>query len=1227
MQSCRRALVALGMLFFCSIAPLLAAEPLAPEHPAIRDFVVDGLLDGQTEGVRVVASPYRIDVGDEVAFRWSGGEVDLPPGTAWFALADETPGVMGFHPVTHVFLDAELRLIEARPATFYPRIYYGGRRKGLTTLVSFRAERGGPPPYRKPVGSARPTDSRASFSYNEFYAVIIEGDVPAGSSYSEFWSDPVRMFRLLLEYGYQEDHIHVLYGEGEDETDFECDYYREEMVDYAAYQQDVRNIFTWMKEGNAIEGIDQVGPDDFIFLFTFDHGSGNSSCQSNLCMMDGCMPDTEFASYFNAIPYKHRAVDMQQCNSGGFIDNLENATTVISTAANCSESAYEADEWDDCGDGVSVNYGEWNYWWMNAMEGHKPWPGFDPVDADANFDGVVSFQEAHNYALANDNRGEHPQWSDLGGIGDQLSLQTSWDGAHLVHLSHLIDDLAQGNGDGVADAGETIVMPTTLENNGEEDASGITATLSADSPWITVEDDHAAYPDIAAGGGLGESLGDHYRFVSNPDTPDDSAVTLRLDWSANGGAHSGSTQFAERIVRVVLAVQQSTVLDEEAGNGDGVADPGESLQLAVTLRNKGHADAHAVEGTLSTASPYATVTENQASFEDIAGQASGRSLSPHFGITIAPWTPDRTWIDCTLEVDAADGYVFTLPLRFIVGSRGSVLLVEDGDLEDADLLEEAIERLGFAVVRELAAETDPDTWRGYSMLVWSAGANTDSVADAAWRDALETFVAEGGRLLIEGGELGYDHRYNDSFRLNVLHVSGWSAHGGGGIAVADDDHPLSTVPNVLDETILVDPEETARCDAVTPAAEAWTALDWETRRGKASVVGFDDDTLEGNGGQVVSLFAQVASLDPEGSQGQALVDNALEWLAGNDMPYLLYADMTIDDIEFGNGDGVVDPGETLRIPVQLSNRGASTASGVWARASVDRADVLTLVDNMAAWPEIASGARAESLAPHLLARVANDAPCGTPITVTLHIRSDQGFRATRRFAFKVGTGGGQHLTFDFDGEAQMIPNPGVLTTEIEVAGAFRTGDVNCWVDVNHSSVGLIQLFLDDPQGKRVTLHNRDGEGTHLVTTYDSETQPHGPGHMSDYDGDIPVGTWQLHVADGTPDMMMGSLNDWRLIFDTADLCHERVCDMPLPGEVGNTLVMSALGEGDAHLEWEPVSGADAYVVWRSKRADMESAESVGESAGASFDEEGVPRDAALYFYQVRARNACFDQGP
>jgi len=66
----------------------------------------------------------------------------------------------------------------------------------------------------------------------ENYAVLITGDTPAGESespknwnegecgemgFDEFWNDTYMMWEMLYEFGFTDDHIYVLYGDGNDD--------------------------------------------------------------------------------------------------------------------------------------------------------------------------------------------------------------------------------------------------------------------------------------------------------------------------------------------------------------------------------------------------------------------------------------------------------------------------------------------------------------------------------------------------------------------------------------------------------------------------------------------------------------------------------------------------------------------------------------------------------------------------------------------------------------------------------------------------------------------------------------------------------------------------------------------------------------------------------------------------------------------------------------------------
>ncbi|MBC8204511.1 MAG: hypothetical protein H8E87_03240 [FCB group bacterium] len=142
----------------------------------------------------------------------------------------------------------------------------------------------------------------ASLAFSEYYAVVITGCTPDPSSVSNphyggdidppldsydcFWNDTFLMWEALFQAGWNDENIFVLFGEGVDWVDPLYDnerYIAEELyyidpwfidhiTDYSAYLADVENIFTWLAEGNPAQGITQMTEDDFLFVWTFDHG-------------------------------------------------------------------------------------------------------------------------------------------------------------------------------------------------------------------------------------------------------------------------------------------------------------------------------------------------------------------------------------------------------------------------------------------------------------------------------------------------------------------------------------------------------------------------------------------------------------------------------------------------------------------------------------------------------------------------------------------------------------------------------------------------------------------------------------------------------------------------------------------------------------------------------------------------------------------------------------------
>ncbi len=104
-----------------------------------------------------------------------------------------------------------------------------------------------------------------------------------------------------------------------------------------------------------------------------------------------------------------------------------------------------------------------------------------------------------------------------------------------------------------------------------------------------------------------------------------------------------------------IALESSTVdddaIDESQGNGDQTANPGETIELSVRLRNYGTAPETGVTATLTSEDPYVTISDAEESFGDI--EPGGAAVSgDDFGFVVASGCPDARVVRFGLEIDA-----------------------------------------------------------------------------------------------------------------------------------------------------------------------------------------------------------------------------------------------------------------------------------------------------------------------------------------------------------------------------------------------------------------------------------------------------------------------------------------------------------------------------------------------------------------------------------------------
>jgi hypothetical protein len=188
--------------------------------------------------------------------------------------------------------------------------------------------------------------------------------------------------------------------------------------------------------------------------------------------------------------------------------------------------------------------------------------------------------------------------------------------------------------------------------------------------------------------------------------------------------------------------------------------------------------------------------------------------------------------------------------------------------------------LGFQVESDTPASTDPTLWPSYKLVVWSAGSSTAPLALSDKWQALENYVAAGGKLLIEGGQVGYAAIRTPgfpTFAQNVLHCSAWDAHNGGALTIAATGHPLVTTPNVLPNQFAINYVQSPDADAVRPRSEASLIYKTTSYPADGGIIAYDETPGDAARGQIVYLAFNYDKLT-DTANAVHLLQNAVTWL-------------------------------------------------------------------------------------------------------------------------------------------------------------------------------------------------------------------------------------------------------------------------------------------------------------------------------------------------------------
>ena len=366
------------------------------------------------------------------------------------------------------------------------------------------------------------------------------------------------------------------------------------------------------------------------------------------------------------------------------------------------------------------------------------------------------------------------------------------------------------------------------------------------------------------------------------------------------------------------------------------------------------------------------------------------------------------------------------------------------------------------------------------------------------RQQMIEYEAQGGHILIEGGETGYvsglTPGYPEFFEKvlhgqNVLGEGAYVFHPTNG----QEDHVFLHRPNPLPNTLffgLIPGQIDYRVsDLILPDAESGVLYSG-VMSSLGGCVTYHDDNTGPDQGQVVYFSFSVNFIKE--AVGRMLVENAMAYLLTDELPGR--SSITGQVLLAGETDhsGISVSTDDQHVTV-TDSEGNYTLEGLWGGEVI-----LTAVT---------AGFGAESQAILLV-----DDQIYPADLMTLNPTTVLDLENTTSYPVP-------------DNDPVGISSP------IEVSSSGALHAIKVGVDISHYSVNNLIVKLISPAGTEVYLHNRTG-GTadNIVGVWPDVLIVDGPGSLDDFADEDVQGTWILNVSDNQFGAT-GTLNSWHLTLE------------------------------------------------------------------------------------------------
>ena len=236
---------------------------------------------------------------------------------------------------------------------------------------------------------------------------------------------------------------------------------------------------------------------------------------------------------------------------------------------------------------------------------------------------------------------------------DSIAVHST--GPYVGYRDH---ELGGGNGNQEMNPGETLDIGITIENFGNDIAQDVSAILTSPDHSVTFTDSSFDFGSLEPG----DTATGIYSFSISSDVENGHAVFFTLH--VTDGVRDWASNFSIRAATPLLNIWKYAVDDSSGGNGNGIPEPGETLDISVWVRNTGLGLSRDVSGSVGSGDPYIRFADSTGTFGDVP---TFSAASGDFVCVVDEMCPTPYFAELVLGTSTSDGYLFSDTLVLVIG--------------------------------------------------------------------------------------------------------------------------------------------------------------------------------------------------------------------------------------------------------------------------------------------------------------------------------------------------------------------------------------------------------------------------------------------------------------------------------------------------------------------------------------------------------------------------------